>query len=440
MIGRRFWLFLVGGWLLCGVTVVQATPKVQSFQGPGGMTVFLVESHANPMVEVRLVARGGAAYDPPGKGGVASLTAWMFNEGSTEMDSATFQEQLAFHGILLDASATLETLTVRLTTRTEHLEESWSRLADGLLRPRLAEKDFAQAMDEQRAQIIKDQEQPQTRASLRLHRMLYPDHPYGLPVVGTLESLARITLADVRRFQTDAFHTPDMVLAVAGDLDLPRLQGLINRHLSGLNSQPSPLAAIPSVPADPPVGGAKTERIEMDLPQTTLLLGTIGIRRQDPDYYAFYVLNQLLGGAGLNSRLSTEIREKRGLTYGVYSHFVPLSNNGPFFVVMKTKTESTNEALALLNQELQRLTQEGVSETELQEVIRYLTGSFPLHLDGLGKISALWGSIGYYRLGLDYLDKWPDRIRAVTRDDILRVARRLLEPQRFDTVIVGKSP
>ncbi|MBF0460503.1 MAG: insulinase family protein [Magnetococcales bacterium] len=403
------------------------------------MAVYLVESHANPMVEIRLVARGGSVYDPPGQAGLASLTAWMFNEGGGEMDTTTFQERLDFHGIALDANASQETLLVRLTTRTAYLEEAWARLADALLRPRLAEVDFVRAKAEQRAMIIKDQEQPQTQAALLLYRMLYPNHPYGSPVAGTLESLPRINLADVRRFHADVFHAPDMVLAVAGDIDLPQLQALLNQHLASLDATPSPLAAVPEVTRTLPPDAPRLRRVEMDLPQTTLLLGTIGIDRHDPDYYALYVLNQLLGGSGLNSRLSTEIREKRGLTYGVYSRFVPWSKSGPFLVAMKTKTASTDEALALVNQALRRLATEEVAEAEREEVIQYLTGSFPLHLDGLGQLATTWGNIGFYHLGTDYLDQWPDRIRAVTRADLTRVAKRIVNLEQFCTVMVGKG-
>ncbi|MEO5350232.1 MAG: insulinase family protein [Magnetococcus sp. YQC-3] len=439
MIGMRGRLCLWLVFLLCFSSPSHATPKVQQLQGPGGMQVYLLESHSNPMVEMRLVARGGSAYDPPGKAGLAAVTAWMFNEGSETMDVATFQERLEFHGIVMDATASLETVVVRLTTLTEHLDEAWSRLADGLLRPRLAEKDFARALEEQRALIIKNREQPQTQASLLLHRSLYPNHPYGSPVSGTLEGLANIDLADARRFHADTFHAPAMVLTVAGDMDLPRLQELLHRHLAELNPSPSPRPAIPEVARETAADPARVQHLEMDLPQTTLLLGTIGIHRRDPDYYALYVLNQILGGSGLNSRLSMEIREKRGLTYGVYSRFVPLSREGPFIVAMKTKTESSNEALGLLRQILAQTANEGVSERELQEVVRYLTGSFPLHLDGLGKLSAIWGTIGFYQLGEDYLEQWPEKIRAVTREDIVRVARRVLNADRFYTVTVGKN-
>lgn len=421
--------------LLAQTVSARAESTIQHFQGPGGMAVYFVESHANPMVEVRLVARAGSAFDPPDKSGVSSLTSWMFNEGGGDMDAATFQERLTFHGISLGATSSRDIITINLTTLTEQQDEAWSRLADALLRPRFDANDFARAMNEQRASILKDQEQPDVQASHLLYQKLYPHHPYENPVDGTLASLARITLDDLRQFHADAFHAPAMVLAVAGDVTLIPLKALIQKHLSGLNVTPSPFSPIPA--AKPIQKGAFHQ--EMELPQTTLQLGTLGIDRHDPDYYAVYVLNQILGGSGLSSRLNEEIREKRGLAYGVYSYFSPLEGGGPFVVGMSTKTASTQEALSLIRQEIQRLSTDGVSALELQEVKRYLTGSFPLHLDGLGKLATLWSVIGYYQRGLDYLDKWPERIHAVTLDDIKRVARRLLNIDKFYTVTVGKT-
>ena len=428
-------LLLVLGFILGHGAIAHAASAIQYFTGPGGIEVYFVESHANPMLEVRLLARGGSAFDPPGKAGVASLTSWMFNEGGGEMDSQTFQERLAFHGISLGAAASLDTMSVKLTTLTDQVDEAWSRLADVLLRPHFDAEDFARARAEQIAEITKEREQPGVQAALLLYKKLYPDHPYGQPVAGTVESLQRITIADLQRFHADIFHAPSTVLAVAGDIDLARLKSLLKQHLSGLDPSPSPFAALPQAKSV----AKGQQHIDMDVPQTSLSLGTIGINRHDPDYYAFYVLNQILGGGGLSSRLNEEIREKRGLAYGVYSYFSPLEGYGPFVVGMKTKTASANEALSLIHQEIQRMAQDGVSAIELQEVKRYLTGSFPLHLDGLNKLAGIWSRIGFYKRGLDYLDKWPARIRAVSREDILRVARRMLDLSKFYTVTVGQA-
>ncbi len=413
----------------------RATTTVQRFTTPGGMTVLLSESHANPMVEVRLLAPGGGAHDPAGKAGVASLTAWMFNEGGGEMDSETFQERLAFYGIALGADAAKETLEVELTTLTEHLEEAWARLADALLRPRFDDKDFQRARNERIADLTKSLESPGFRAGRAFYRKLYGDHPYAEPVSGTLESVPRIELADVKRRHEAAFRAPDMVMAVAGDIDMNRLKSLITKHLSGLNPEPGPFKPLPTA-KNPPAGGH--EHIEMDIPQTTLRLGILGIDREDPDYYAFLVMNQIFGGGGLSSRLNEEIREKRGLAYGIFSYLLMLPSRGPFVIGTKTKTASVAESLEIIKKEVRRLVEKGVTETELTETKRYLTGSFPLRLDGLDKLAGNWSAIGYYKRGWDYLDKWPERIRAVSRESIQRAAKRLLDLDKFQIVTVGR--
>ncbi|WP_130472019.1 M16 family metallopeptidase [Candidatus Magnetaquicoccus inordinatus] len=436
-------VLLVALLILAALRPLQAGQSSQYFSGPGGMSVYLLENHANPMVEMRLLSRGGAAHDPPGKAGLAAISAWMFNEGSTELTSSAFHERLDFHGIHLGATANVETLQVNLTTRTEHLDEALARLADLIFRPRMEEKDWQRAVLEQKASIIKAREQPQTQASLRMYQLLFPDHPYGSPLSGTIEGLSNITLEDVRERHVAMMHAPHLILAVAGAISRAQLESLLRQHLAALDPTPSPLAAIPPVawpPQQQSSSSSRQEHIEFAVPQTTLMLATLGISRHDPDYYPFYVLNQILGGAGLSSRLNREIREKRGLTYGVYSRFSPLSQPGAFIVVMKTKNASSNEALQLLRQELQKMADSGVSAEELQEAIEYLTGSFPLHLDGLGKLAATWATIGYFQLGEDYLQRWPERIRQVTEADILRVAKRILDLSQFYTVTVGKAP
>ena len=410
--------------------------RVAPFTGPGGVEVLLAESHANPMVEVRILVPGGSARDPAGKAGVASLTAWMFNEGGGDLDSEGFRERLDFYGIALGADAGRESLEVSLTTLTEHLDEAWARLADALLRPRFDPRDFARARSERIAELTKSQEEPAVRAALALQRLIYPGHPYAEPVSGDLESIPRIELEDVRQRHFEAFRGAGMVMAVAGDIDMARLQALMDRHLSGLNPQPGPFQPLPL--AETPAVG-RHEHIEMDIPQTTLRLGIVGINRQDPDYYALQVMNQILGGGGLSSRLNEEIREKRGLAYGVFSYFSPLPARGVFVVGTKTKTASTAETLELIRREIRRMADEGVGEEELAETKLYLTGSFPLHLDGLGKLADNWSTIGYFRRGLDYLDRWPDRIRAVTREQVQGVARRILDLDRFQVVTVGRS-
>ncbi|MBF0453935.1 MAG: insulinase family protein [Magnetococcales bacterium] len=412
------------------------SPDVSHFYGPGGMMVYHVESHANPLIMVEILVPGGASHDPDGKEGVASLVAWMFNEGGGEMGSEAFREKLDYYGISLSASAGRDALTVSFSTLSAHLDVGWKMLMDALLKPRFDPTDLERAVADQVASLKKAQENPDSVASKALVRAIYGDHPYGRPSQGTPETLAAIGRNDLMRFHEMAFRLPNLVLAVAGDITLEKLKLLVDDSFSAMNNIPSPLRPTPLAFSK---NRPDRQHVELDVPQTAIRLGAVGIHRHDPDYYAMVVMNQILGGGGFTSRLTEEIREKRGLTYGVFSYFSPLSGQGPFVVGMKTKTASVEESLVLLRRELTRIAQEEVDEKELEDVKLYLTGSFPLSLDGLSKLAGIWGVIGFYQRGLDYLEKWPGRIRQVTAGDIRRVAKRILDLDRFHTVTVGRT-
>ncbi len=412
------------------------SPKVNRFQGPGGMTVYHIPSDANPLIMVEILVRGGASYDPDGKAGVASLTGWMFNEGGGDLDSSAFRERLDYYGISLSGSAGRDAMTVSMSTLSKHVDIAWGMMMDAMVRPRFDESDFERAVADQVATLKKEQEKPATIASLALSRAIYGDHPYGRPAKGDLESVARIKLEDLKKFHADAFRLPDLVLAVAGDITLPRLRELVEKSFADMNPAPGPFRPIELARSKASPDG---QHIEMDVPQTAIRLGGVGIHSHDPDYYPMVVMNQILGGGGFASRLTKEIREKRGLTYGVFSYFSPLAAQGPFVVGMKTKTASVDESITLIRRELTRMAEEEVGEEELSDIKRYLTGSFPLNLDGLGKLAGVWGVIGYYKRGLDYLERWPERISAVTPADIRRVARRILDSKRLHIVTVGRN-
>ncbi|MBF0357281.1 MAG: insulinase family protein [Magnetococcales bacterium] len=412
------------------------SPKVSHFQGPGGMMVYHVESNANPLLVVKLLTRGGAGYDPKGKAGVASLVGWMFNEGGGDLDSEAFQEKLNYYGISLSGSAGRDAMTVSMSTLSMHLDIAWGMMMDALLRPKFAVADFDRAIAEQIAAIKQAKEKPDVQASNALAKAIYGDHPYGQPTSGDLTSLSAIKVADLEQFHDQAFRLPGMVLAVAGDISLPKLKELVKSSFAKFNHMPSSFSPIPFAFTK---NKSDQQHIELDVPQTAIRIGGVGINRHDPDYYSLVVMNQILGGSGFTSRLTKEIREKRGLTYGVYSYFSPLAGQGPFVVAMQTKTESVAESITLLRQELTRISNEDVDAAELEDIKKYLTGSFPLNLDGLGKLAGIWGVIGFYQRGLDYLSMWPERIRAVTSGDIRRVARRILDANRLHFVTVGRT-
>ncbi|MBF0589209.1 MAG: insulinase family protein [Magnetococcales bacterium] len=427
-------LSLVLGLLLMGGEV--GAGQAHHFTAASGMQVYLVESHAVPMMEVTIMTPGGSQHEPEKKAGLASLTAWMMNEGGGDYTPEAFQERLEFYGIDLSGSAGRDVLELSMTTLSENAEIAWAMLGDAVLRPRFDQEAFERARRERRAELIKSKERPGSRASKVLYRTLYGEHPYAHPVNGTLASVENLTLEDIKGFFKQTFHGPSMVLSVAGDVTPDQLRGLIDKHLGALDSTPSPIKPPPM--AQPSIHGS-INHIEMNVPQTTLRIGVVGIDRHDPDFYPMIIMNQILGGGGFTSRLNEEVREKRGLTYGVFSYFSPLTARGPFVIGLETKTSTAAEALKVVHDEIEKMANKGVTDQEMADIKRYLTGSFPLRLDGLGRLSGIWARIGYYKRGLDYLDKWQDRIRAVTRADVSRVARRLLKIPKLHVVTVGKG-
>ncbi|MBF0110342.1 MAG: insulinase family protein [Magnetococcales bacterium] len=432
------WFLVLIAWM-CVVTVAGAATSLETARfltTRGGIRVYLVENHANPMVELNLLTRGGSVFDPRGREGVAYLTAWMFNEGAGSMDSEAFRDRLDELGIRMDGNANRDTLEVSMTTLSLHLEEALRLLSLAVLEPRHDVRDFERARQETVVALRQKREDADWLAGERLYAMMYAGHPYAHPPMGYEESQARITLNDVRRFHVLSFRAPQMVIAVAGDVTEETLGPLLERHFGGVDVRPSLHGAIPETGT---LASGGTVHLEMDSPQTAIQMGMIAMDREDADYYPMVVLNQILGGPGLTSRLNEEIREKRGLTYGIHSHFAPLEKRGPLTISMKTRTEATAQSIGLIHEAMRLLAREGGDADELSDVKRYLVESFALNLDTLKKQAATWSLVGYYRRGIDYLRRWPERIEAVGREDIQRVARRVLDPERYATVTVGRK-
>lgn len=430
-------LVMVLGWWFPATSFGEtALAAARFFQTKGGIRVYLVENHANPMVEVSILTRGGSVFDPVGKEGVAYLTAWMFNEGAGEMNSEKFRGRLDFYGIVMDANASRDTLGINMTTLSEHLEEAFGLMSLAVTQPRFDREDFERARQETIIIVRQSREHGDFLANVQLYAMMYPGHGYGHPTMGSEESISRITLNDVRQFYVKSMRSPQMVMAVAGDITEATLRRLLEGTMGGVDSRPSLHG---SIAATPSVSEGVSFHVEMDSSQTAIEMGVVAMDREDGDYYPLLVLGQAFGGHGLTSRLFEEIREKRGLAYGVNSSFSPLEGRGPFVISMKTKTDKVAEALGVIREEMGVVARDGLEKQELEDVKRYLTQSFALNLDTLKKQAATWSLIGYYRRGMDYLQRWPERILGVGEGDIKRVARRILNPAHFQTVTVGKT-
>jgi zinc protease len=280
----------------------------------------------------------------------------------------------------------------------------------------------------------KDAEDPDRIASRRLRQLLYPEHPYGRPVHGTVESVGAIAVADLQRFVAERLARNLLTVAVVGDITPDALASFLDRNFLGLPARVAP-ALVPDTVVQ---ATGRTEVIERDLPQSVVSLAQPGIDRHDPDFYAAYVVNHILGGGGFSSRLYTEVREKRGLAYSVYSFLISRYHASMVLGGVATANERVAESLEVILAEWARMAESGPSAEELAAAKTFLTGSYPLRQTSTGRIAAMLLAIQLDDLGIDYINRRNDFIEAVSLEDARRVARRLYDPDALTVVVVGR--
>jgi len=415
------------------IATVSAEPKIQELKTAGGLTAWLVESKSIPMISMEIAFRAGSAFEPTDKAGLASLTANLLDEGTENLSDREFKASLERIGARFGAGADKLDLTLTLDTLTEHKEAAFALLADALKNPAFTPAATERLQDMFKAALKRQEEDPGSVARKAFGKALYGDHPYATPLLGTAESVAALTPDDARAYYAAQVNKANMVIAVVGDISAKALGKLLDEHFAELpaGDARNMMTAVPVVPT------AQKIHITRPIPQATVMLGHLGISREHPDYFNVFVMNHILGGGGFSSRLMSEIREKRGLTYGVSSGFSPLPQRGSFVAQLATKNADALPAAKLVEVEIDKMQAAEVSEAEYNDAIDYLTGSFPLRLDSNDKILGYLTTMQMENLGADYLEVWTDKIKAVTRADILAAAKTHLQPKNFIEVIVG---
>jgi zinc protease len=285
------------------------------------------------------------------------------------------------------------------------------------------------------ASIRAKQEQPGEIAEMQFAAAVFPQTRYGRPIEGTEASVKAIPQASLREFYQRYYRPNRSIMAIVGDISHQEMTEALNQAFRSWGKgepPPNPLAL-------PAAQDSGTIRVNKDLTQANLILGQRGIGRENPDYYALQVMNYILGGGGFSSRAMDSIRNQRGLAYSVYSYFSAEKGHGTFQFVMQTKNETALQAIDIAKEEIRRMRQTPVSDAELNDAKDYLTGSFPLRFDTMGKVANFLAQVEYFELGLDYPERYPDLIRRITIDDVRRVAQKYLEPEKMITVIVGNQ-
>jgi zinc protease len=405
--------------------------RIERVISPGGIEAWLVRDPAVPLIAVDFAFSGGSSQDPHEKPGVANLMVSLLDEGAGALDAKAFHEQLERKAIELAFRAGRDHIRGTLRTLKQNRDEAFDYLRLALNEPRFD----TEAVERIRAQILarlrRETTSPNDLASRNWWAAAFPAHPYGLPVNGTLDSVPTITIDDLKSHARRVLARQDLKIAIVGDIDAESVARLLDRTFGALSAK----AELKPVVNVMPQGLGRRTVVELDVPQAVVTFGGPGIARSDPDFFAAYIVNHILGAGAFSSRLYREVREKRGLVYGISTSLIWLQHSAVLLGATATRADATGETIEVIDREFRRMAADGPTEDEFLKTKTYLKGSFALGLDTSGKIAAQLVQMQLDKLGIDYIERRPALIDAVTLDDAKRVAKRLLEPHLLVTVV-----
>lgn len=411
-----------------------ATPDIQHWTTANGARVYFVAAPELPMVDVRILFDAAGSRDG-GQPGLALLTNGLLEEGAGKLDADRIADRFAAVGASFSASShrDMSVVNLRSLTQADLLDPAVEMLAALLTQPTFPQK----ALDRERNRLLvalqAKKQSPDAIADDVFFAALYKDHPYAIGASGTEESVKKIKRADLVAHHKRYYVGRNATVAIVGALDRAQAEALAQRIIGKLPAGET----APAIPAVAALDKAQDIRKEFPSSQTHIQVGQPVLTRDDPDYFALYVGNHILGGGGFTSRLTEEIRQKRGLAYSTYSYFAPMRRSGPFIMGLQTRNDQAAEALKVINETLGKFIEEGPTEDELKAAKQNITGGFALSLDSNGKIVDNIAAIGFYNLPLDYLDSYTAKVDAVTVEQIKDAFKRRLQPEKMVTVLVG---
>lgn len=416
-------------------TIAAAGVKIEHWTLANGARAYFVESRELPMVQVRAVFDAGSSRDPAGKGGAANLTAVMLDEGTNGLSANDIA--IRFEGVGAEFGAGVDrdmaSVSLRSLSDAALRDPALDLLAQLLTTPAFPATDLELKRAQALIALQKDAQSPGAIAAKAFYRELYGQHPYANDPLGDEKSLTTITREDLIAFHRRYYVGANVRIVIVGDVDKGQARKIAERVVGRLPAGKAPEPLPPVHELDK--GWLK--HVTFAATQTHVNMGHPGMRRGDPDYFPLYVGNYILGGGGLISRLSVEVREKQGLSYSVFSYFLPLRMPGPLYIGLQTKNSQRDQAIKLVRQVLTDFVVNGPTEKELGAAKKHLTGSFPLRIDSNGKIAEYLAVIAFYDLPLNYLDDFIPRIEAVTVEQIRDAFRRRVHPEHMVTVTVG---
>ena len=410
---------------------------IQEVKSTSGVTAWLVEAHDQPLIALNLIFRGaGGAIEPADKQGLVRMVSNTLDEGAGDLDSQAFQKTLADNSISLSFSATRDDLGGAMKTLTRHRDLAFNLLRLALTKPRFDQEAVDRMRAANIARIKSSMSDPDWMTARLLNDVAYAGHPYAMNIGGTPTTLAKITAADLKAWTAAHLDRKHLIVTVTGDITPDELKTLMDKTFGDLPAE----GQYPDVPDVTIQNGGQIVYYQQDIPQSVIDIMQPAIGRDDPDYPALQVMNLIYGGNGFGSRLMTEIREKRGLTYGIFSGPFLMRHVKALSIETATKNGNEGQVLDIVRQEMKRIREAEVSAQELADAKSFLVGSMPLALTSTDNISELMMSLRVDNLPIDYLDTRKDRINAVTAADVRRVAERLLTPDKLTVILVGRKP
>ena len=411
-----------------------AAVEIQEVETPGGFTAWLVEEHSIPFAAIEIRFRGGTTLDAPGKGGATNLMMGLLEEGTGDMDAQAFSEAREALATRMGFDSGRDTVSVSFRFLTENRDASVALLKQALTAPSFSED----AVERVRAQVLSglrsDKTDPNEIARQSFNEMAWGDHPYARPTDGTVESVTALTRDDLVEAHQAAIAKDRVFIGAVGDISAEELADVIDTLLGDLPETGAPL------PDEAAFGlGDGMTVVDFDTPQSVALFGHEGIARDDPDFFAAYVVSEIMGGSGVESRLKEEVRVKRGLTYGIGSYLVPLDLGAMNIGQVATVANRMGETIDVVRAEWDRMASEGVTAEELETAKTYLTGAYPLRFDGNAPIARILVGMQMDDLPIDYIATRNDKVMAVTLEEANRVAARIYRPDALHFVVVGPS-
>jgi len=412
---------------------LRAATDIQVVTSPGGITAWLVQEPSIPMVALQFSFRGGASQDALDKLGATNLMVGLLEEGATGISATEFAERSDELGARFRFSTGRDSVSITASMLTSNLEESVALLRLALVEPSFGEAAFERVRGQVNSGLRSDETDPQAIGGIAFRAMAYPDHAYGRPTDGTLETVAALTPDDMRVAHRNALGRNNVLIGVVGDITPEALGVLLDELLGAL-----PDDIVDHVPDVQPELAAGITEISFETPQSVVIFAQPGLKRDDPDYLAAYVLNHIIGGRSSTARLNVEVREKRGLTYGISSFLLPYQHSALYMGHFNSGNDTVAEAVGIVQEEWAKVAASGVTAEELETAKRYLTGAYALKFDGNAEIAGILAGLQVAALPLSYIAERNALVNAVSVEGINRVAARLYQPENLRFVVVGQ--